>query len=177
MRGDDGTDALSRRLRKLVSRALEEGESVLFCLHGSAGQALVALDRRLLVLKAGAAAGRAFRGTVASYAYAEIAEISLILGEVNSVIRVSPLQPRARDWWQWSAAAEDPLRAPDALLVPSSATAESQRYVERLRKLVAGTREEGSSALVSELERLAALHASHALSDKEFARAKQALLG
>lgn len=177
MCADGGIDAFSGRLRKLAARTLVTGEHVLFCLPGTPGQALVALDRRLLLLKAGAAAGRAFRGTVASYAYAEIAEISLSLGEVNSVIRVSVLQPRAREWWQWSAAAEDPLRAPDALLVPSSAAAECQRHVERLRELLAGARAEGSSPLVLELERLAALHASHALSDEEFARAKRALLG
>jgi len=173
---DDGLDRLGERLRKLALRSLEPGERVLFCVPGTPGQALVALEVRLLVLKAGAAAGRAFRGTVTSYSYADIAEVSLKLGEVNSVIRVSPLEPRAREWWQWSAASEDPLRAPNSLLVPTSAAAEWQPYVERLRELVARAGDEGSPPLVSELERLAALHASGDLSADEFARAKRALL-
>jgi len=177
MSADGGIDALSGKLRTLTARTLEAGEHVLFCLPGTAGQALVALDRRLLLLKAGAAAGRAFRGMAASYRYADIAEISFRFGEVNSVIRVSPLEPRAREWWQWSAASEDPLRAPDCLLVPSSAAVECRAYVERLRELVADARGERPPPLVSELERLAALHDSGALSDEEFARAKRSLLG
>jgi Short C-terminal domain len=176
MRPVGGIDALSGRLRKRALRSLEPDERVLFCVVGRPGQALVALDRRLLLLKVGAAAGRAFRGMVASYRYADIAEISLRLGEVNSVIRVSPLEPRAREWWQWPAASEDPLRAPDSLLIPSSTAAECQWGVERLRELVAGARGEGPPSLVSELERLAALHAAGALSDDEFRRAKETLL-
>jgi hypothetical protein len=173
---DGGFEALDERMQRLVLRSLEPGERVVFSLAGTPGQALVALDRRVLLLKAGAAAGRAFRGTVESYRYDEIADVSLTLGEVNSVIRISPLRPRAREWWQWSAASEDPLRAPEALLVPSSASGECHGCVERLRELVHGARRQGSAPFVSELERLAALHASGALSDEEFARAKHSLL-
>jgi hypothetical protein len=171
-----GVDGLTGRLRKLVLGSLEPGERALFCVSGVPGQALVALEGRLLVVKAGAAAGRAFRGTVTSYRYADIAEISLRLGDANSVIRVSPLEPRRREWWQWSAAFEDTLRAPDALLVPSAAAGEWEGPVQRLRELVAKAREGSTVPLVAELERLAALHASGALSDDEFARAKHALL-
>jgi hypothetical protein len=173
---DGALDELGGKLRKLADRALEPGERVLFCIPGTRGQALVALDRRLLVVKAGAPAGRAFGGIAASHRYADITEISLTVGEVNSVIRISGPRPRTREWWQWSASHDDPLRAPDALLLPSSAVDACRPYVERLRELVAEARSEGAPVLVAELERLAALHASGALSDEEFARAKRALL-
>jgi hypothetical protein len=191
VRSDLGIDALTGRLRTLAARTLEPGEDVLFCLTGSAGQALVALERRLVILKASAASGSPFGGRMASYRYEEIADVSLEIGEVNSAIKIVTVRrPEGREWWQWRVAAEDPLRSLGCLLVQSSLVPDYAPYVERLRSLVAEARKEkrqgpgeepavaapSAAALVAELERLALLHASHELSDEEFARATRALL-
>jgi hypothetical protein len=191
VRRDRGIDALNGRLRTLAARTLETGEEVLFCLTGPAGQALLALERRLVILKAGAAGRSPFGGRMASYRYADIADVSLEVGEVNSAIEIVPVRrPEGPEWWQWRVAAEDPLRSLDCLLVPSSLVADYEPYIERLRRLVAEARKKerpgpseetaaaapSAASLVTELERLAALHASQELSDEEFARATRALL-
>jgi hypothetical protein len=168
-------ELLSGSLRKLALRTLAPGERVSFCLAGVTGQALLALDRRLVLLKTGRAVGRPFGGSVASYEYSEIAEVSLEVGEAYAALEISPLRPRSREWWHWRVAVDDPLRAPDSLLVPSSRATELEPYVARLRDLVVVARE-GSPRIVSELERLAALHAAGALSDEEFARSKRSVL-
>ena len=44
-----------RRVRSLLARNMDEGESIRFVIEGMDGQCIVALDKRLLVVKPGSA--------------------------------------------------------------------------------------------------------------------------
>jgi hypothetical protein len=184
-----GVDALDRRVRKTLLRALESDERPLFCVRAPAGQAIAALPHRLLIVKVGPS-GTWLGAKVASYRYEGIAAITIQPGEVNSVVEVAPLRGRPRrEWWHSWIAFEDPLRAATTLVIPTEDIEAYEAVVERLRELVAASRERSASAgpsgddlagdgdLVTSLERLSALHAAGALTDAEFARAKQTLLG
>ena len=127
---------------------------------------------------------------MASYRYADIADVSLEVGEVNSAIEIVPCA--ARRGPNGGNGGLPPRIRPIARLplVPSSLVADYEPYIERLRSLVAEARKKerpgpgeetaaaapSAASLVTELERLAALHASQELSDEEFARATRALL-
>jgi hypothetical protein len=172
-----------------VLGALEENEQSLFCVRASAGQAIVALRDRLLLVKTGPGSASPIRPKVVAFRYDEIAAISIEVGEVNSVIEIVPLHGRPRrEWWHSWIAFEDPLRAATTLVVRTDELQLYEPGVQRLRTLVDASREPShptassgtgirpESDLVSSLERLSALHAAGAISDDEFERAKQALL-
>lgn len=179
-------DVLDRSVRKALLRALEGDERPLFCVRAPAGQAIVALSRRLLIVKSGPSS-TSLGAKVAGYRYDEIAAISIQPGEVNSVIEVAPLRGRPRrEWWHSWIAFEDPLKAATTVVVPTGDLEDYEVVVERLRALVERSRGRSRSAeataaaddddLVPSLERLSALHAAGALTDAEFERAKRALL-
>ena len=63
---------LEKRERALVQQHVAPDEHVRFCLVGRIGHALIALDRRVVVIKAGKFGGRA-----ASFEFAEIDAIQV----------------------------------------------------------------------------------------------------
>ena len=188
-------EPLSKRARTLVLERMRPDETVLLCIVGESGQALVALASRLLVVKAGLGARLTLSEEVASFDYAGVDDIELVAGEVNAIITVRPGRPaHAKEWWQARDPSEDPIRAMNAIVIPTARRSEYEPRVEELRRLVAGSRRRqgpgaetavpgsqaaggGAGETVSLLERLAALHASGSLSDEEFERAKRKLLG
>ena len=188
-------EPLSKRTRTLVLEQMRPDETVLLCIVGESGQALVALASRLLVVKAGLGARLSLSEEVASFDYAGVDDIELVAGEVNAIITVRPGRPaHAKEWWQARDPSEDPIRAMNAIVIPTARRSEYEPQVEELRRLVAGSTSRqgpgaetavpgsqaaggGAGETVSLLERLAALHASGSLSDEEFERAKRKLLG
>ncbi len=51
-----------RRIRSLLRRSMDEGESIRFAIEGMDGQCIVALDERLLVVKPGSAIDETYSG-------------------------------------------------------------------------------------------------------------------
>jgi hypothetical protein len=84
-----------RRVRSLLERNMDEGESIRFVIEGMDGQCIVALDERLLVVKPGSAIEEPQSGLTTSIRYRDIAKITLTEGSSNRVIKIhtSDYQP------------------------------------------------------------------------------------
>lgn len=68
---------LGRREHAMLTSQLLGDEAVLGQVIGTFAQAVIATDRRVLILKAGATSGQVFGGRTTSFAYADIASIDL----------------------------------------------------------------------------------------------------
>ena len=84
-----------RRVRSLLERNMDEGESIRFVIEGMDGQCIVALDERLLVVKPGSAIEEPQSGLTTSIRYSDISNISVTEGSSNRVIKIhtSDYQP------------------------------------------------------------------------------------
>jgi hypothetical protein len=183
---------LNKKVRKVARRAIADHDSIRLVIPGESSQALVALQERLLIVKAGWSF--LFDALATSFHYRDITDISITRGSVTSIVRLTARGsgPYSKEWWQGRDPARDPFAAPNCLPVRTSRLPELEADLATLRRLV-----ENANALaglapptaelehptapapdpVSLLERLAALHASGELSDDEYRLAKERILG
>ena len=77
-----------RRIRSLLERSMDEGESIRFAIEGMDGQCIVALDERLLVVKPGSAIDETYSGLTTSIRYSDIVNITVSQGPSNQVIKI-----------------------------------------------------------------------------------------
>ena len=91
-----------RRVRSLLERNMDEGESIRFVIEGMDGQCIVALDKRLLVVKPGSAIDEPHSGLTTCIRYSDIAKITVTEGSSNRVIKIhtSDYQPPEVDTGQ-----------------------------------------------------------------------------
>lgn len=84
-----------RRVRSLLERSMDEGESIRFVIEGMDGQCIVALDERLLVVKPGSAMDEPHSGLTTSIRYSDLLKITVTEGSSNRVIKIhtSDYQP------------------------------------------------------------------------------------
>ena len=158
-----GLEILGRRVRREVERQLSAREHVLFCLRGSLGHSLVALDERLLIVKPGFHAGTTFGALTTTFYYQDVTGIQLHTFLFTGWIEVSSpsfqgrerkrnRQPRTSD--------RDVYKLPNCVPIHKRRVPQYGLSLERLRALVAETKESqrrSSSTVVVELERLEAL--------------------
>jgi hypothetical protein len=86
---------VDKRVRSLLERNMDEGESIRFVIEGMDGQCIVALDKRLLVVKPGSAIEEPHSGLTTSIRYSDISNISVTEGPSNRMIKIhtSDYQP------------------------------------------------------------------------------------
>jgi len=180
-------------LKGRTRRAAEEnrgGEKVRFVLLGLGGQALVALESKLLIIKPGFLAG-AFGGVrVTSFSYADITAIEINTGLLFGVIEIgtpSYILSESRDFWT-THPDKDPWQANNCLPVDKTLLKEFIPYIEELRRLVHNARTARligpaapeiapqSQDLATQLQKLAELRDKGLLTDEEYTRAKAKLL-
>ena len=89
--GIQGPWLYDRRVRWLLEQSIDEGEQVRFGIEGMDGQCIIALDKRLLVIKPGFVRGTDFGGLAASISYADITSIETNVAASNSVIKINAL--------------------------------------------------------------------------------------
>lgn len=185
-----GTEILPDRLQGLAAQEIRPGEQVLLVLKGKGSQALVALERRLLVLKTGFAAGLPLRGAATSFDYRDIIDVEVERGSAMTVIWVSStaFRPVEKEVWQARDPARDPFRAANAIPISTREPDPCEPFVDWLRQTIAAAEggERGSvperdeaervAPLVLSLERLTALRDSEALTEEQFEKAKARLL-
>jgi hypothetical protein len=78
-----------KRVRYLVERNIDEGESIRFTIEGMDGQCIIALDERLLVVKPGSALDETYSGLVTSIRYGDITGIKVKPDSSNRVIEIN----------------------------------------------------------------------------------------
>jgi hypothetical protein len=104
--GVEGPWLYDRRVRWLLELAIDEDEHFRFGIEGMDGQCIIALDKRLLVIKPGFVRGGVFGaatasridgdgtdfgGKVASIRYGDIESIETNVASSNSVIKINAL--------------------------------------------------------------------------------------
>jgi hypothetical protein len=89
--GKQGPWLYDRRVRWLLELSIEEDERVRFGIEGIDGQCIIALDKRLLVIKPGFVRGTNFGGQAASIYYSDIISIETNVAPSNSIIRINTL--------------------------------------------------------------------------------------
>jgi hypothetical protein len=87
----EGPWLYDRRVRWLFELSIDEDEHVRFGIEGVDGQCIIALDKRLLVVKPGFVRGTDFGGHVASIYYGDIESIETNTAASNSVIKINAL--------------------------------------------------------------------------------------
>jgi hypothetical protein len=176
-----GTEILSRRVRSALAAHSTADENVLFCLRGDLSHSLIALEDRLLIVKPGFHAGTTFGSLVTTIYYGDVTGIQLHTFLLSGWIEISSpsfqgrerkrnRQPRTSD--------RDVYKLPNCVPIHKRSVPQYSPYLERLRGLVAATKESQPprSSLVAEFERLEALRTRGTISDDEFATAKELVL-
>jgi hypothetical protein len=176
-----GTEVLSRRVQTALAAHVTAGEEVEFCLRGDLNHSLAALEERLLIVKPGFHAGTTFGSLVTTIYYRDVTGIQLHTFLLSGWIEISSpsfqgrerkrnRQPRTSD--------RDVYKLPNCVPIHKRNVPQYRPYLERLRELVATTKESRprASSLVAEFERLEALRTRGTISDDEFAAAKELVL-
>jgi hypothetical protein len=158
-----GIEILSRRVRREVERQLSERETVLFCLRGSLGHSLVAVDERLLIVKPGFHAGTTFGAL----------RIEVSSPSFQGRERKRNRQPRSSDC--------DVYKLPNCVPISTRRVDAYHEALARLRDRIEPTRRRApvpteATPLIASLERIANLRQSGALSEPEYQRLKGVLL-
>jgi hypothetical protein len=187
-----GTEILSGRVRRALERHIHGDETVRFCLKGDFDHTLVALDDRLLIIKAGVFAGTTFGARVASIDYKDITGIEVNTGLLNCVVEVAtPSYPAVGKKSAWFGGRtskrdlfnRDPHTESNTIPVVRPNLKKWEPHLKELRALIAEAKREPTErqpppvpSLGGQLKELAELHQSGVLSDEEFAQAKARLL-
>jgi hypothetical protein len=168
-----------------VEKHTDESDEIRFSLRGLNGQALVALQDRLLIIKPGISAGALGGARVTTFYYSDITGVEANTGMLMGVIEVnSPAFPgtTTKDYWSQSKD-RNPRLLSNCLPIDRPGLTAFRPYLDQLRKWIReskqGTGEGGPKAasLGDELQKLASLKESGVLTEEEFQQAKQRLIG
>jgi hypothetical protein len=179
-----GLEILSARVRREVERQLSPHEHVLFCLRGSLGHSLIALDERLLIVKPGFHAGTTFGALTTTFYYQDVTGIQLHTFLFTGWIEVSSpsfqgrerkrnRQPRTSD--------RDVYKLPNCVPISKRRVDAYHEALSRLRRRIELSKRGGRlpaepAPLIANLERIANLRQNGALTEPEYERLKGALL-
>jgi hypothetical protein len=126
-----------RRVRSLLERNMDEGESIRFVIEGMDGQCIVALDKRLLVVKPGSAIDEPHSGLTTSIPYNDIAKITVTEGPSNRMIKIhtSDYQPTEVDTGQGLAESSSFFLSDDPTSIPVAKWTVDSKYRAYLLEL------------------------------------------
>jgi hypothetical protein len=184
-----GEEVLNPRTAQVLSQSKAEGENVRFCLITAPAlnqmQALVALDDRLLIIKPGFMSGSFGGYRATSFYYADITGIEVNQSFVGAVIEVnnaSYASTPEKDYWNTKDPNSNPWKVSNCLPVNKTLLNHYKPYLDELRGLIREAKRpqvaiSQDTGLAGQLEQLATLRTSGVLSEEEFQRAKEKLLG
>lgn len=179
------SQVLSGKVRSIIEENITSNEQVLFCLLGNFNQAIIAFPTSLLVIKPGFMAGATLGARVTSFLHRDITSIEVNTGAVNGVIEIctpSYQGTKQKDWWSMSRD-RDPAKLSNCLPFSKVDLKKFQPYLHKLKGMIEDAKdirrtsnESGETDITSQLERLAQLHESAALTIEEFEAAKRRIL-
>jgi hypothetical protein len=186
---------LTGKTLRLAQESIGPAENVHVCLVGLRGQALVALDDRLLVLKAGFMAGATFGGKAVSFPYQQITGIEVHHGPATGVVIIQTAAYQgAASGGYWTQGKDSAWQLPNCIPIVKKDAAAFEPSLARIRDRIAtgvwpdgidpdprpsdvATKVEATSDLAAQLSTLRELHLSGGLTDEEFAAFKAKLMG
>ncbi|MHB1243218.1 MAG: SHOCT domain-containing protein [Gaiellaceae bacterium] len=189
-----GPEILSGRVRRALERHTPAGESPLFCLKGDFDHSLIALNDRLLIIKAGVFAGTTFGARVATIYYKDITGIEVNTGLLNCVVEIAtPSYPSIGKKSVWFGGKtskndlfnRDPHTESNTIPVMRFNLKKWQPYLEQLRAVITDAKGRpaelthaaaSAPSIGTQLKELVELRDSGVLDDEEFAQAKARVL-
>jgi hypothetical protein len=175
---DDLIDKLSGGTQKAVSAALEAGEQIEICLRGAFDEVFVATDRRVFIIKRGFMTSNLFGQGFFQLPYRAIATAEVRYGLVSGHFELSAAGMQNKPISYWSTGKSSPQQAPNCISITDRKQAArfrlaSSQILQRVHQPAASS----APTKLEQLERLAALRTSGALTEEEFAQQKAKLLG
>lgn len=173
---------LKNRVRVALTENLKADEKVRVVIHGANGQALIGTDSRLFVIKPGFMAGSAFGVETTSWSFRNLVGIQVHKGMVTGSVVVQAPGQSGTNTSYWGGDKSDPYKAPNAIPIAGnwqevrSAVAELQNLIDEAHNPVQVAPSPPASSVADELKKLAELNQAGALTDEEFAAAKQQLI-
>jgi hypothetical protein len=184
--------------RRIAEQVLRADENVHAVFVGAGGQAMIAADDRIIVIKTGYMAGATFGAKTLDFPYSQISGIELHTGAMTGYLQItSPGFQGNLPGSYWSKDnRHNPWKLPNCIPVGRGAATKWQPLLGLVRERIAkGTWADGigtsptdatpisetprvdGGGLAQQLKELAELHQAGVLSDEEFTQAKQKLLG
>jgi hypothetical protein len=185
--------------RAIAEQLLRPDENVHVVIVGASGQAIVAADDRMLVIKRGFMAGATFGSKQLDFPYDQVSGIELHLGAMTGFIQItSPAFQANLPGSYWSKDKKhDPFKLPNCIPINRASATKLQPMLGMIRERIArGHWTDGVGApppeapppvaeqtnggavdLAGQLKQLAELREQGVLTDDEFTAAKQKLLG
>jgi len=180
----EGLEALRWRARRHVEKHTDEGDEVRFALRGLNGQAIVALQDRLLIIKPGISAGALGGARVTTFYYRDITGVEANTGLLTGVIEINtPAFPGTATKDYWSLGKDrDPRLLSNCVPIDRPGLKAYKPYLDQLRQWIREAKQEttgsrpSTASLSVELEKLASLKESGVLTEEEFQQAKQRII-
>jgi hypothetical protein len=173
---------LKKRVREALTENLRAGEKIRVVIHGANGQAIIGTDSRLFVIKPGFMAGATFGVEATSWSYRNLVGIQVHKGMVTGAVVVQAPGQSGTNTGYWGGDKSDPYKAPNAIPIAGnwqevrSAVSELQNLIDEAHSPVLATPSPPAASVADELKKLAELNQAGALTDEEFAVAKQQLI-
>jgi hypothetical protein len=174
---------LPPKVQKALPEHVVDDEEPDYAIVGDFGQALVGFADRVLIIKPGWRAGSAFGARVTGFPYREIVAVEVNTGMVKGVLELVTAGHeggRTKDYWSGDPD-RDPMKVSNCLPVGKKSLRGQQPALDTLRERVKEAHGPPAAAakgpdLAEQLAQLAQLRNQGALSEDEFARAKERLL-
>jgi hypothetical protein len=179
---------LKGKLKKLAEQNMAEGESIEFAILGTPKQAIVALQDRLLIIKHGYLAASSFGGKVTSIDYRDVTGVEVKKNMATGIIEISTPGYQAkggRGFWSFNRYTS-PHALENTVPITRRNIGKQQDAINALRAKLKEAKQEQPApraeadregGITAVLERLAALKEQGVLTDEEFERAKERILG
>lgn len=138
-----------RRVRHLLEVAMDEDEHLRFGVEGMEGQCLIALDRRILVVKPGSAVDETYSGLVTSIHYSAIVNIEVRAGLSNGVIKIHTSDYHFVESYMGQGKPESTffqLDDPDSVPIAKWALKKYKPQLDKLQELVREVKEATQNA-------------------------------
>lgn len=184
----DLIEELRGGLKKAFEENADPGDSVLICLNGNAGEALVATNSRVMILKAGYSSGAMFGRKVKSFRYDNISSVEFSCGVLAGRVQITVpgsvevrhgfSEPDPISAFATASQAENVCNFPSAKRESFRAAANLIR--ERVDQSHSAARQVAATShsddIPTQIRKLAELKAAGVISEDEFAQKKAELL-
>jgi hypothetical protein len=178
---------LGKKEAELLKRNMASGERILGLVIGNFGQAVVATDHKLLVIKTGLMAGQTFGGKVTSFDYRTLVGVEVRIGWVNAEFEIiaaalsAPQRNRNQDRVKIA-------ESPNGIVFANTTSRHFEAMAAKIREMTGAAHGAGtavnpqptspapSASVPEQIRALSELHAAGILTDDEFASKKAELL-
>jgi hypothetical protein len=163
-------DRLNGREARLLRQNMSFGERVIAQCVGSWGQAAIATDRKVLIIKCGWLAGAFLGGKVTTFFYPNITGVEVRVGILTGVFQIVAAGQSGNERQFFGKDRDDAFKAPNCVPFDRSQQAQFNRLAALIRELSAGRNVDAPPAFPG-IESLAEIEKARLLPPEQLATA------